>query len=117
MTTSTLPVTSTNEMTQADLMVALENLRQKMVADYHTDGCSLKYDVEFEIGSKYTRIVKINNGGSRSCGGFVVTTKKHKEFQFGDLLKSASWKAPATNFTRGNVFDLEDKKTHWTGIM
>ena len=49
-------------------------------------------------GKKYARIVK-NDGlnGSRSVHTFVNMTN-------GDILKSGSWKAPAPNGVRGNIF-------------
>jgi hypothetical protein len=67
-------------------------------------------------GSKY---IKITTGGS--VWGFIVNTKNDKKFKYGDLLKAASWKAPARNFARGNVIDdtvedLRGKSVRWTGV-
>tara|TARA_Y100000310_G_scaffold53860_1_gene49401 strand:+ start:4144 stop:4572 length:429 start_codon:yes stop_codon:yes gene_type:complete len=61
--------------------------------------------IRVEIGSKYTKIFT----GS-SIWGFIVnendTVKNIKSgnyFSKGDLLKAASYKAPARNFARGNI--------------
>jgi len=36
----------------------------------------------------------------------------------GDILKAASWAAPARNFTRGNVYITSsyENRVRWTGI-
>jgi len=67
------------------------------------------------IGRTYAKIVMISYG-SRSAWGFIaMTTPKGKEhIHEGDLLKSASWKAPATNRARGNILKGTDM-TEWTG--
>ena len=67
-------------------------------------------------GSKY---IKILTGGG--VWGFIVNTKNDKKFKYGDLLKAASYNAPARNFARGNVIDdsVEDlrvKSVRWTGV-
>lgn len=80
------------------------------------------YDVTFEEGSKFTRIV-MYNGSQRSTIGFVCmvdTNNKGKQFKAGDLLKSAGWKAPALNFARGSILLLDsaikNKNIRWTGL-
>lgn len=45
-------------------------------------------------GRKYVRIVRTDSGRSVIC--FVERSN-------GDIWKAASWKAPALNFTRGNI--------------
>lgn len=116
MTTSQVAVANA-ERTTEELTEGLEKLRQLMVADYDRTGFNMGYDIEFEFGAKYIRVVSNNGRGSRSCSGFVCCDRKHKQFQFGDLLKCASWKAPAMNKARGSVFDLEGKTIAWTGIQ
>ena len=56
--------------------------------------------ISYSVGQKYIKIVK---GGS--VWGFVVNTDKDKKFRKGDILKAASWAAPARNAARGNVLD------------
>jgi hypothetical protein len=62
-------------------------------------------EIRVEIGSKYTKIFT----GS-SIWGFIVNEnntvkciKSGNYFTRGDLLKPASYKAPARNFARGNI--------------
>jgi len=100
------------------LTEALQKLRQKMVDDYNKSGFSLGYDVKFEFGRKFIKAIKCDgNGNSSSVVGFIVNTHNDKKFPFGTLLKAASWKAPATNFSRGSVFELDDLTIRWTGIQ
>jgi hypothetical protein len=63
--------------------------------------------LDVKRGSKYTKIIK---GGS--VWGFVVNADNGK-FRAGDILKAASWAAPATNAARGNIFD--GYGITWTG--
>lgn len=116
MTTSQVVVANA-ERTTEELTEGLEKLRQLMVADYDRTGFKMGYDIEFEFGSKYIRVVSNNGRGSRSCSGFVCCDRNHKKFAFGALLKDAGWKAPAMNKARGSVFDLEGKTIAWTGIQ
>ena len=99
-----------------DLAVALINYKNAILADYakflkEIDGSVDKFGVEFEIGSKYVKIVTISGGGSRSVHSFV-------EKGDGNIWRAASWKAPARNFVRGNVYNISsyEKRVQWTGI-
>ena len=116
MSTSQVAVANA-ERTTEELTEGLEKLRQLMIADYNRTGFNMGYDIEFEFGSKYIRVIHNNGRGSRSCSGFVCCDRNHKKFEFGALLKDAGWKAPAMNKPRGSVFDLEGKTIAWTGIQ
>ena len=72
-----------------------------------------KNSLDYRFGSKYIKIVT-NNGGE-SVHSFIVCTDNDKKFKYGDILKAASWKTPARNFARGNVF--EEYKVRWTGAI
>ena len=104
-------------MVKDDLAVALIGYKDNIVANY-VDWCRSagisdigQFGVEFEPGSKYVKVVKISSGGSRSVHSFV-------EKETGAIWKAASWKAPAKNFVRGNVFDADTylNRLQWTGI-
>jgi hypothetical protein len=46
-----------------------------------------------------------------------IVLKNDGKFRKGDILKAASWAAPATNFVRGNVLDKKYANATWTGII
>jgi len=67
-------------------------------------------DISFHCdgrGKKYLRIVR-RSWGSDSAHAFVKVDD-------GSLWKPASWKGPAKNFSRGNVFSLPEVVTEYHG--
>lgn len=81
--------------------------RRLNTPDYKQDD----YALGLQEGKKFIRIVY--RGGAF---GFIVKEDGPK-WKRGDMLKSASWKSPAQNFKRGNIFDPESfKNIRWTGI-
>ena len=81
-------------------------VRQKMCDEFTTNW-------KIKNGSKYVKIM-VKNGGS--VWGFVVNTDNDKKFKKGDILKAASFAAPARNAARGNVLD-GDYDINWTGPL
>ena len=73
-----------------------------------------KNGISYKCGSKYIKVTK-NLGNQTSVHSFIVNTYDDKKFNYGDILKAASWKAPARNFSRGNIF--EEYKVKWTGAI
>jgi len=73
---------------------------------------NFRANVGFEVGPKYVKV--ITNGSVHS---FIVN--KADKFPLGTILKSASWKAPATNFARANLLDRNTwtNRIRWTGAM
>ena len=69
-----------------------------------------KNAIDHSCGSKYTKVM-ING----SVHSFIVNIYNDKKFKYGDILKAASWKTPARNFARGNIF--EEYKVRWTGAI
>lgn len=102
------------EPVDQDVMVlALDAYRQYIIADYRKmygekDITSPFFDVSFMKGKKFIRVVTHSSGGSRSSHSFIET-------ETGVIWKSASWKAPALNFPRGNVLDRTFERVTWTG--
>ena len=93
-------MTMTNETTRPDFDAALTNfvaLAQALIKSAHeSKGYRFAHDVLSVMpGKQYVRVVATHNGGRRVyC--FVDRTN-------GDVLKSASWKAPAKH-ARGNIY-------------
>lgn len=77
-------------------------IREEMTADF---GNKLR----FAEGSKYIKVIH----GS-SVHSFIVK-KDGPKFKRGDILKAASWNAPATNFARGNILTFNYGTVRWTG--
>jgi hypothetical protein len=70
---------------------------QKLLNDYYKDIPTLNVpQLSLMRGKRYVRVVR-TDPGSRSVHVFVDITN-------GDILKPASWKAPAKH-ARGNIFD------------
>ena len=83
-------------------------IRDQMLKDF-TDGLC------YSKGRNYIKIISKRHGGNSSVHSFIVL-KPTKGYEIGDILKAASSKAPATNFKRGNVFELWSLPAiRWTG--
>ena len=96
---------------------ALSNLVEMMEKDFSLQSFGhLPMEYSVESGRSYDKIIA-NNGTQRTVKGFICRKDNDKKgFKVGDMLKSASYNAPATNFTRGNIFD-ENVRVSWLGIM
>lgn len=81
---------------------------QKKIEDYFKkDLPNLDPDkLEIKKGKRYIKIIRKNvHSGKTMSGGSVFLFLDTKEGDtYGDILKPASWKAPAKH-ARGNVFD------------
>jgi hypothetical protein len=96
-----------------DYMIHIEDDYLKWVAQSPTEVRismfqKFKASIRYEVGSKYIKVVSNNSAHS-----FIV--KKDGKFKRGDILKANSWKAPATNFARGNVLSEQYGTIAWTG--
>ena len=83
----------------------LTDINKEMVARFNEK-------ITYKTGSKYIKV--FNEGGS--VWGFVVNTDNDKKFKKGDILKAASWAAPARNKARGNIVD-GGYTINWTGPL
>jgi hypothetical protein len=91
LTTTTWRVTMADlEAWKAKLVPFLNAYRQKPYPNLPA------VDIEFDIGPKYARVWHTEPGAGRYAYAFVDMTT-------GDLLKPATWKAPAKH-ARGNLF-------------
>ena len=64
--------------------------------------------LRIETGKSYIKVIK-----DGSVHSFIVKTDTAK-FKAGDVLKAASWKAPAKNFARGNIITGELTNICWS---
>ncbi len=79
-----------------------KRIREQMFNEFKTK-------IRVDEGSKFIKVV--TNG---SCHSFIVKQDTGK-FKRGDILKAASWRAPAKNFSRGNVLTGNFSNVRWTG--
>ena len=110
---------------QSDMDSALQDYADFLKAEYVSRGASWAksgFDrqlvVEFDKGSKFIKVIIGHSTDgvrdpSRSSHSFIVL--KSDKFQYGDILKSASWRAPAKNFARGNVLKKDYGTISWCG--
>jgi hypothetical protein len=66
-------------------------------------------NIRIEIGKVYIKIIK-----DSSVHSFIVM-KDNPKFKAGDILKASSYKAPAKNFSRGNVISGHFSGISWSG--
>jgi len=104
----------------------LTELRQAIAEDFanwrsrNSEDRQADYDRMFnstfiEEGRKYIKVIR-DTGNQQMVWGFVVKGDNDKKFRQGDILKAASWAAPARNAARGNILD-GDYDINWTGPL
>ena len=115
----------------SNLSLALDEYADYLKADYNKRSASSPYKgqftreliVEFDMGNKFVKVITghATNGvpdTGRSSHSFIVLGEykgAKNTFKYGDILKSASWRAPAKNFARGNILDNHYGTISWAG--
>ena len=84
-----------------------------LTMDYGSHGYTRRV-FQYEFHRKYVHIISTDDN-QRSSHSWVMINDD-KKFKQGDILKSAGWKAPARNFSRGNVLCGGFKHIKWAGI-
>ena len=82
-------------------------------------------DIQKQMALEFTQSLKVIKGSkflkvvAGTCVHSFICVKANGKFVFGDILKAASYAAPAKNFIRGNILDVAsyEKRVRWTGIM
>jgi len=95
-----------------ELDLGIQEYVKHLADDYAKNGYNNK-EFYYEIGRKYVHIIMSDN--QRSSHSWVMINDD-KKFKQGDILKSASWNAPARNFARGNVLSGIFKHIRWCGV-
>jgi hypothetical protein len=83
-----------------ELQNSINQYLDHLAKDYEKNGYHNKRFYA-EYGRKYVHIIMEDN---QRCSHSWVMMDDDKKFKQGDILKSASWNAPARNFARGSVF-------------
>ena len=107
-------VSGTNGLTFNE---AMDNILVKIQEDYDKwgsrSGIDKKLDLKLKPGRKFIKVVEDNR-----VWGFIAKvdgTHKGVPMLKGDILKAATWRAPAKH-SRGSIFDSEMHKSFsWTG--
>ena len=106
----------------SELSMALDEYADYLKAKYNARGYSRpdrQLTVEFDMGSKFIKVIIGHTGDTqRSSHSFIVVGEykgAKNIFKHGDILKSASWKAPAKNFSRGNIMENSYGSISWAG--
>ncbi len=86
-----------------------DHIRDEMVREFDAG-------VSYEVSRKFVKVITGQASGNTSVHSFIVLADDGK-FKRGDILKAASWKAPAKNFARGNVLAGNLKNVRWTGAF
>ena len=105
-----------------DMAVAIEDYLSAIKRDYRGRGelSEIRAEMvrEFDAAIRYEihrKFIKVITGPQTSVHSFIMREADGK-FKRGDILKAASWKAPAKNFARGNVFSMIHMNgVRWTG--
>ena len=111
-TTKTEKTTTKNGLSFDEAMnVLLDNIQKDYAKLGMTHRTSL--DLSLKPGRKFIKVVE----GTRVWGFIAIVDGTHKGVPMlkGDILKAATWRAPAKH-SRGSIFDKEMHKSFsWTG--
>ena len=98
------------------LLAGIGKMIDAMVLDYSKGNNNERMFNEYKDGFKTIvgqKFIKITNGNGVKA--FIVKEDNGK-FKMGDILKPASWRAPAKNSARGNVLE-GGYAIQWTGPL
>jgi hypothetical protein len=101
-------------MIKDNLAVSLIGYKDAILRNYESryeNPNGERFGIEFNEGNKYVKVVSVS-WGSRSVHSFIDKAT-------GDIWRAASWKSPARNFARGNVFKPDSylNRLAWTGVV
>jgi len=104
------------DSTSKTIFEGIGKMIDAMVVDYSKGNSNERMFNEYKDGFKSIvgqKFIKITNGNGVKA--FIVKQDNGK-FKRGDILKPASWRAPAKNSARGNVLE-GGYAIQWTGPL
>lgn len=111
---------------EAQLQAYMDHIKQNYVQwsdSKERDICPSVQEIRKEMTQKFVDSVRLERGtkyikvlSGQSVHSFIVI-KADAKFKFGDVLKAASYAAPAKNFRRANVIDGDFSRVSWTGAL
>lgn len=104
------------DSTSKTIFEGIGKMIDAMVVDYSKGNSNERMFNEYKDGFKSIvgqKFIKITNGNGVKA--FIVKQDNGK-FKMGDILKPASWRAPAKNSARGNVLE-GGYAIQWTGPL
>jgi hypothetical protein len=104
------------DSTSKTIFEGIGKMIDAMVVDYSKGNTNERMFNEYKDGFKSIvgqKFIKITNGNGVKA--FIVKEDNGK-FKRGDILKPASWRAPAKNSARGNVLE-GGYAIQWTGPL
>jgi hypothetical protein len=104
------------DSTSKTIFEGIGKMIDAMVVDYSKGNTNERMFNEYKDGFKTIvgqKFIKITNGNGVKA--FIVKEDNGK-FKMGDILKPASWRAPAKNSARGNVLE-GGYAIQWTGPL
>ena len=104
------------DSTSKTIFEGIGKMIDAMVVDYSKGNTNERMFNEYKDGFKTIvgqKFIKITNGNGVKA--FIVKQDNGK-FKMGDILKPASWRAPAKNSARGNVLE-GGYAIQWTGPL
>jgi hypothetical protein len=107
-----------SEVEKSTLLQSVENYVKHLQDNYNSQPYNSGLEFVYEVGRKYVHVIMRHghlSGYQRSSHSWVMLADD-KKFKVGDILKSASWKAPARNFSRGNVLCGGYNHIRWSGV-
>jgi hypothetical protein len=103
-----------------ELDIGIQEYVQHLQDNYNNTASGQFIEFTYETGRKYVHIIMQHlhhfdsTPTQRSSHSWVMIADD-KKFKQGDILKSASWRAPARNFARGNVLTGGFQQIRWCG--